>query len=50
MYGEGQRDLGSEVEKWKAMARKHEVQSKANADKARTPALESSGQGSSLVS
>lgn len=33
--GEDQRDLASEVEKWKAMARKHEAQSKANADKAK---------------
>lgn len=34
-------DLASEVEKWKAMARKHEEQSKSNADKAkRLDALE----------
>lgn len=33
--GEEQQDLASEVEKWKAMARKHEAQSKANADKAK---------------
>lgn len=33
--GDEQPDLASEVEKWKAMARKHEAQSKANADKAK---------------